>query len=205
MSFFDTIGGDNNADGVEERVTSGGQLPPGFYRAKLDGARDSEVGSNNTPCYELTFLVTAGPFAGVSFTEKLFKAGKDAAATARCRDRVKLFAHRLGLIGKSADGKTYTPIAGKEGFGDVLDAECVVEIRHEADREDKTKMWARLAYAGVYLPTDPVAVAALANGGKRPDAPADTKAGQGRAGASPPPPPPPAAPAGRRRTGVDAL
>jgi hypothetical protein len=208
MSFFDQIGGDNNAEGVDERMASGGGLPPGFYRAVLDGARDSESKTNNTPCYELTFLVTDGPFKGATFTEKVYKSGKDNAATAKCRDRVKMFWHRLGGCTKSADGKVYVPIAGKESFGDCLDTPCVIEIHHEKDRDDPEKKWPRMTWGGIFTPADPVAVAALANGGKRPAAPAaETKAnaGQVKAGASPPPPPPPAAPAGRRRTGVDAL
>lgn len=224
MNFFDDIGGDQNADGVDERVGSGGGLPVGFYRAKLDGATNGESKTNSTPYYELTFLVTAGPFAGATITEKLYKQGKDAAATAKCRDRIKAFAHRLGLITKSQDGKTYLPVEGKETFGDVLDTECVIEVKHEPDREQPGKHWPRLEWGGVFTPNDPIATAALANGGRRPATPNPFGAGQekGRraaapAGPKPNPAPaangtppttngtPPAAPTGRPRMGREAL
>lgn len=208
--FLDQIGGDANAEGVDERMAAGGGLAPGFYAARLDGAADGESKSNSTPYYELTFIVTDGPFKNATFTEKVYKQGATAAATAKCRDRVKMFAHRLGVLTKSADGKTYLPVKDVTGFGDVLDTACVIEIKLEADRDDKNKFWPRMEWGGIYTPTDPVAVAALKNGGKRVATAkdAETKAGQGKgsgasAGASPPPPPPPAT--GRRRTGVENL
>ncbi len=211
-NVMEDLGGDNNADGVEERMKAGGLIPVGFHRAILNGANDTESKEKGTPGYVLQFLITAGPAEGMDLTERVWKRGKDDKATARCRDRIKLFGHRLGVLTKSADGKAYLPVEGVHGFEDRIDTECVIEVVHEPDQDNKAKMWARLAWAGVYTPTDPEAVAALANGGKRPDKPAAGTANRtstnGRAASPPPPPaappPPPAAP-GRARTRADQL
>lgn len=203
MSMLDDIGGDNSADGVEERMNSGGKIPPGFHLAKLNGARD--VTDKGTPHYELTFLITAGPAEGSEHTEKVFKQSKktdDAKAMRSCRDRVKMFGHRLGVLTKSEDGKTYLPVKGKERFEDVLDAPCIIEITHEADKEDKEKTWARLAWNGVHKPDDPEALAAVRNGGKKPTKPGEGKAAASSAGNSSTPA---TSPPATRRTARDDL
>lgn len=186
MSFFQDIGDDNNAEGVEERMASGGLIPAGFHPAILNGARNTESKSNNTPGYELTFLITDGPAKGQEHVERVWKQGKDAEATSKCRDRVKMFAHRLGLIAKSEDGKSYLPVEGKESFGDVIDTAAIIEINHEPDRENKSKVWARLAWNGVHKADDPDALAAVKNGGKKPDKPGGAGQGKGAAAGSKP-------------------
>lgn len=165
------LGDDLDAQGVDERMASGGQIPPGFYACKLNGAVNKVSKTNGTPGYELTFLVTSGPFEGTEVTDTLWRTDKQSS-----KDRVKLFAHRLGLLNKSADGKSYVPVEGKAEFVDVLDVTCVVEIIHEPDQNNPNKHWPRFAWAGVYKPDDPEAIAALANGGKRPEKSKDGKA-----------------------------
>lgn len=176
MSVLDEIG-DNSADGVEERTRSGGILPEGLYHARLNGAKEIESKAKGTPGYELTFVVTAGPFSGAEVTDTLWRTDHQ-----RSKDRIKLFAHRLGLLKKSADGKTYVPAEGKSAFLDVLDTPTVIEVAHEQDQHDPNKKWVRLAYCGVHDPADAEVKKLLAAGGKRPAKKDDGKAAAGSGG-----------------------
>ncbi len=159
MSFFDEI--DDSAEGVEERMETGGLLPPGFYRARLHGAKEVESKSKGTPGYELTFVVIGGPFDGREVSDTLWKVDNQF-----CKDRIKLAMIRLGLRKMSPDNKRMLPVEGKNDFVDCLDAELVIEVIHEPDQKDENKKWVRLAPNGFHDPNSSKVKDILARGGK---------------------------------------
>lgn len=192
--------GDNDAKGVEDRMASGGVIPKGFYRVKLNGAKnvqakDKEDGTPGNHGYELTFQIIGGPHDGRDITDKLWRSDKQAA-----KDRIKLFASRLGLIVKSADGGTYSYAEGKKEFLDCLDAEMVLEVIHDPDTKDPSKVWPRFAFGGAHDPADPKIVAIMKNGGQplEKDAKPAATGGNSKPGAA-------TTPAAKKRTTLDKL
>lgn len=166
-------------DDIERRAAAGGTIPAGWYHAKLTGAKRVTSREKSTPGWEMTFTITNGLYEGREVSDTLWISDAN-------KDRIGIFGKRLGLLVPSADGKGLVKAEGKRDFVDVLDTPCVIEVNHQADRNDPAKKYARVAYTGVYPPTHADAVAGLA--GKKGGA----KSGTGAA-ASPPPPPPPAA------------
>lgn len=153
---------DVNADELNERTAAGGLVPPGVYAAQLIGAKNTLSKQKETPGYELKFVVAAGPFRGAEVTDTLYRTENQ-----RSKDRIALFAHRLGLLARDKDGKLM-PMKGKTEFLDVLDTHTVIEVIHEEyDRDDGKKGHAvRLAFCGVHDPADAKVKAALSNGGQ---------------------------------------
>ena len=143
MSFFDDV--DDGYEGVGERMEHGGLIPPGYYRAKLVGAKEVESKSKGTPGYELTFVVQGGPFDGKEVSDTLWKTDHQFS-----KDRIKLACVRLGLRKPSPDGKRLLPVEGKADFMDCVDAETVIEIVHEPDQKDPNKKWVRIAPNGFH-------------------------------------------------------
>lgn len=208
MSFLSEIGYAGEApENVETRAAAGGLLPAGFYVARLDGAkpRTANSGSDGT---EFTFTVAEGPFAGATVTDTVWNPNPEKPqAAARLNDRRMLFASRLGLIRKSADGKKYEDVPGKTGWVDCLDAVVIVEVQHEKyKRDDGTEgVSARLAFGGIHDKHDPKARAALG----KPPAAGGSANGKPPAGPAPTPAPkpntPPADPTAARRRAVANL
>lgn len=191
------IGGDTDARGVEDRMASGGTLPKGFYHAKLNGAKrvqakEKEDGTPGSHGHELTFYITEGPYQGREVTDKIWISDKQAS-----RDRIKLWGHRLGLLVKSKDGGSYEYAPGKKEFLDVLDAEIVLEITHQADDKDASKMWPRFAFGGAHDPKDVKIAAIMKNGGRPLKTDEAAKPGEKKATADAPP--------AKKRTAMDKL
>jgi hypothetical protein len=125
-SFAERFAG-QSADGVETRAAAGGMVPAGFYRVKLNGATPVTSKEKQTPGFELTFLVTDGPFAGMEVKETLWDTEH-----ARSQDRLALFALRLGVLKRGGkEGKEIVAVEGKKDFLDVLDAPAIIEVYHE--------------------------------------------------------------------------
>jgi len=137
---------------AEERMKNGGMIPPGKYAATLLGAKRTESKQKQTPGWELTFAIAGGPFAGSEVTDTIYITDN-----AKSKDRLALFASRLGLLVKKPDGSGYVKAEGKTDFMDCLDTPCVVEVIHEPDQKDPNKKWVRLAFGGIWRPDDPEA------------------------------------------------
>lgn len=159
MSFFDDV--DDGYEGVGERMEHGGLIPPGYYRAKLVGAKEVESKSKGTPGYELTFVVQGGPFDGKEVSDTLWKTDHQFS-----KDRIKLACVRLGLRKPSPDGKRLLPVEGKADFMDCVDAETVIEIVHEQDKQDANKKWVRIGPNGFHDPSSSKVKEALARTAK---------------------------------------
>ncbi len=161
-TFLDELGGAVDADSLDARMAAGGNIPPGKYHAKLNGAKETVSKQKGTPGYELTFIVVGGPFDGTEVTDTLYRTDNQ-----KTRDRLALFGSRLGLLVRGNDGKL-TMAKGKRDFMDCLDTPCVIEITHEKyTREDKSEGHAvRLAFNGIHDPADPKVKAEMAAGGK---------------------------------------
>lgn len=148
-----------NPDMVETQVESGGNLPAGYYHAKLNGANPTTSKKKGTACWELEFIVTAGPFAGWKMTENLWDSDN-----ARIVNRILLFKHRLGLLKRTEDGKSFVRVEGKTDFRDCLDAPVIIHVVHELRKnEDGTPamkndgtQWVdvRLDFNGLFRPDD---------------------------------------------------
>jgi hypothetical protein len=144
---------DYDAKAAEARMKAGGMLPAGKYPAKLIGAARTESKQKQTPGWELSFEVTGnGPFSGTPVTDTIY-----VTENSKAKDRLVIFAHRLGVLEKKKDGSGYVKVEGKQDFTDVLDTPCVIEVIHEPDQKDPNKKWLRLAFGGVYQPGDPEA------------------------------------------------
>ena len=201
MSFYDNI--DDDAAGVEDRMASGGQIAPGFYRAKLVGAAEVESKSKGTPGMELTFEVMGGVFDGKEVSDTLWNTDKQFS-----QDRIKLAMVRLGLRRLNPQTNKLEKVEGKNDFLDCRETEIVIEIVHEPDQHDKAKFWPRIAPNGFHDPNDSKIKDIMAKGGKpRAGGKGDDKGG-GTAGSgakSPPPPPPPSATGTAKKRDVSRL
>lgn len=173
-------------DEIEKRMSSGGLPPEGLHHAVLDGCRPFTANSG-TKGYEFTFLIIAGPANGVAFKSSIFQPkGEDAEKDKKATDKLRLYAHRLGLLKKVAgeNGKSkYVPVEGKTDFIHCMGTEVIVEVEHEDDEytNDKGKTVkakrARLTYEGL-LPLDDKRAKDVARG-KAPDRTANAAAALG--------------------------
>jgi hypothetical protein len=151
MSFFSDVDLNKKVDSVVAMMEAGGNVPPGFYRAILGGAKEVTSASKGTPGCELTFEIKGGPFNGATVSDTLWKTDSD-----RLQDRIILFGLRLGVLVR--DPKTGEPVQveGKSDFMDVLDTEVIIEvIEDEFEGKDgrKSKI-ARVAFGGIYTKDD---------------------------------------------------
>lgn len=143
---------------VESAMRAGPVPPEGLHHAALVGFREVQANSGSHG-RELTFKILAGPGKGFEVRDTLWSpSGKSAESDGRARNRMRIFAHRLGLLKKVAlpDGTTkYVAVEGKTDFLDVYGAACVIEVKHEereyTDKGGKLKKVtdARLAFEGV--------------------------------------------------------
>lgn len=164
MALLDELQLDAVADAneVEEKMSMGMLPPEGMHHAALVGFKEGTANSGSH-FRELRFAIIAGPAKGMEVKESLWAPkGETQEKDEKARNRMRLFAHRLGVLKKvPIDGQTgkfrYVPVPGVADFHDVLDkATCVIDVKHEEyDRTDgkgKGKK-AILTFEGV-LPCD---------------------------------------------------
>lgn len=158
---------------VETAAESSGELPPGKYAARLDGATQKEVAG--LPLWELLFQVTAGAFRGrkVRYSLWLGTREEDREGGAKTPEQLEEqkkrirneFWHAAGVLGLAvksagADGKSIYKLApGKRDFRDVLNAECVVKtkIRAYKTAAGEDRKGAEVEQFGVLSFSDPKA------------------------------------------------
>jgi hypothetical protein len=170
--ILDQIGGEDvNADDVEKQMA--GPIKPGFYKARLNGAKGYESPQKGTRAHELTFLVVGGPFDGKEVTDKLWIPSaekvnstddKDVKSVGTTRARIAKFGTVLGLFVKDGKGKLVKADPKKSDFIDVLDAECIIEVTLEPDQNNPDKKWPRIAFNGIYRKDDKEAAAKVGKG-----------------------------------------
>jgi hypothetical protein len=174
-SFAERFAG-QSADMIETRAAAGGMVPPGFYRAKLNGAKTVTSKEKMTPGFELTFQIVGGPFNDMEVTETLWDTDH-----ARSQDRLALFGLRLGVLKRGGkEGKEIVAVDGKKDFLDVLDTPCIIEIYHDEFKKADGSIFAssKLTYGGCHYIDDKDAAAKV---GKPVEA---KKAGTSAAGTS---------------------
>lgn len=132
-----------DANEVEKQMSMGNIPPEGMHHAVLVGFKEGTANSG-TGFRELRFKIIAGPAAGMEVKESLWKPkGDDPVKDERAKNRLRIFAHRLGILRKvpiegQKDKFRYVPVEGVSDFVDVLDkATCVIDVKHEEyDRTD---------------------------------------------------------------------
>jgi uncharacterized protein YbbC (DUF1343 family) len=153
--FFDGIEIEGvTADHIEAMMANDGRVPPGFYRAKLDGAKEITSNQKGTPGCELTFKIVGGQFNDCTVSDTLWKTDSD-----RLRDRIILFGLRLGVLARDPKSGKVIEVEGKTDFMDVLDTECIIEvIEDEYEKDGKKNKTARIAFGGCYAKDDKKAI-----------------------------------------------
>jgi hypothetical protein len=88
------------------------------------------------------------PGKGLEVKETLWVTEKE-----KGKNRVLLFAHRLGMLTKVAENgqEHYLPVTGKAELSHCLGAECVIDVGEHETREHQGKKYtdARLSFEGV--------------------------------------------------------
>lgn len=168
--------GEYNPAAVEKELETGGKLPPGKYHVRLASTEDKAWRSGDR-FHDLKFTILAGPHAGQTHRESLngFTPGTTDDKKKSANNRYLLFASRLGLY-DTAGGK-YRLLKAKtpHEFSGCVGAEVIIEINHRSDKDDPTKKYAQITFAGIYSLTDPkVKDVARAAPGDRPAAAAAT-------------------------------
>ena len=155
MGLLDRLGmdlGKVNANEVEESMKGNGLPAVGLHHAVLDGVREVTANSGSQG-FELRFKVIGGPAKGSEVKETLWISEKE-----KGKNRVLLFMHRLGLLGKvSKNGQEhYVPVAGKSELHQCIGAEVVIDVGEHETREHNGKKYtdARLSFEGVLALTD---------------------------------------------------
>ncbi len=163
-------------DQVERQMASGGIIPAGYYRARLDGAMPVTSKQNQTPGWEMTFTVLTGDHDGATVQDTMWVSDKPQSI-----NRALLFQHRLGVIRRNAETGKFERVPGVTDFRDVIGAEVIIHVKHEEyDRKDGGKGVAlRLEFNGIYATNDAKAAEKV---GK--PLPEKTGAGQGKGAGS---------------------
>ena len=162
-------------DKVEKDMASGGMIPAGFYRARLDGAMPVTSKQNQTPGWELTFTVLGGDHDGATVQDTMWISDK-----AQSINRALLFQHRLGVIRRSAETGRFERVPDVTDFRDTVGkVEVIIHVKHEEyDRRDGGKGTAlRLEFNGIYAKDD-------AKAAEKVGKPLPEKAGAGQGGSS---------------------
>lgn len=159
MSLLADLGlkpADVNLDDVEKKMQSGDLPPEGVHHAVLSSV--GPIPNADGRGWKFTFEIIAGPGKGATVEETLWKPkGESEKKDATTRNRILLFAHRLGLVKKvtGPDGKDATvEVEGKHDFCDCLGATCFVEVQHESrefTKDGKTRQItdAKLTFNGL--------------------------------------------------------
>jgi hypothetical protein len=161
------------ADQVDAAAASAGEIPPGKYPARLEGATRKEVAGLSM--WEMYFLITGGQYRGRKVKYALWTSSKGTdkdgcPLSADDLDRMKQqiineFDHAgrvLGLktkVAQTGGGKAvYKTTAGKHDFRDCIGAECVVEtkLRAASDPGD-TRKFPEVVKFGLHAYGDPKA------------------------------------------------
>ncbi|HEY1188439.1 MAG TPA: hypothetical protein VGE74_12380, partial [Gemmata sp.] len=108
-----------NLPEMEDALKAGPIPPEGFHHAVLDGFRDGVSSNTQRKFRELTFKILTGPGKGQTVKESLWNSDEP-----KGKNRVLIFAHRLGLLQRV--NNTLAPIPGKYEFNDVIGAQCII-------------------------------------------------------------------------------
>lgn len=148
--MIDDLDLDINPDTVDEAAKSGGLVPEGKYHVRLDGAGDSTAKTGTTGT-ELTFVILTGKLAGKEVKETVWNSDKDAG-----KNRLLLFASRLGLLTRNDKAKKFERVKDRNSFQDCIGAECVIEVVHrEYEKKDKSKgKIANVSFGGIWTVDD---------------------------------------------------
>lgn len=141
---------DLNPETVDQVAKSGGLVPAGKYHVRLDGAGDV-TSKNNTQGTELAFVILTGPFTGSEVKETIWSSENE-----KAKNRLVLFASRLGLLAVDPKSKKYARVKDKHTFQDCLGAEVVIEVSHrEYDKKDGSKGHvAQVTFGGIWALDD---------------------------------------------------
>jgi hypothetical protein len=137
-----------NVTEMEEQIKAGPIPPEGLHHAVLRGFREGTSTNTNRKFRELVFEIIAGPAKGMTVKESLWNSDE-----AKGKNRVLLFAHRLGVLKR--DGEKLVAVPGINDFGDVIDkAQCFIDIKHkkrtyEKDGEKRETTDAILSFEGI--------------------------------------------------------
>lgn len=154
-------------------------LPPGKYHVVITGIKRE---AERTPCLRFRYQVLAGTnrgIAGASGSER-FYLGAEAVK------RLKILAHRLGLVkdsdfGTRAGPLNFTAAIGRDLVVEVINEEAASnkekEKAAEEGRAPKMTTFSKWAYAGFWVPEDP----RVADAPKDPAKAAQVRAGMGAA------------------------
>ena len=122
----------------------GARVPPGrFHFQVVDVRPDDEA---RTPCMVFKLVVLAGEHQGLTLPERLYFSEKDGA-----KRRVGLFARRLGLVRPEDLGKRLS-VDWRRAIGRDFIGEVIEETYEKRDGSTGTS--SKLAFSGVYDPTD---------------------------------------------------
>lgn len=161
-------------DKLEKDLESGGLIPPGFYRAKLDGATTTTSKESQRAGWQLTYKIVGGDHDGATVEDTLWDGDKPASI-----NRVLLFKHRLGVIRRNAETGKFEKVPDVHDFRDCLDREVIIHVKHEEyeRKKDGGKGIAlRLEFNGIFAADDPKAADKI---GKPLPEKGEAKAGQG--------------------------
>lgn len=138
-----------NGNDLDQFRKTGGRVLPGRHHVRLDGVGPAS-GSKGGTGDELSLVVLAGPCIGSEFKETVWLSDKPAGQKRRA-----LFALAFGLIAMKA-GKAVR-VEGKEGFGDCIGAEAVVEVeeRHYKRKDGTDGTATQVTFTGVWPMTSP--------------------------------------------------
>jgi hypothetical protein len=144
VTMFDIDLDTLNGNDLDQFRKTGGRVLPGRHHVRLDGVGPAS-GSKGGTGDELSLVVLAGPCIGSEFKETVWQSDKPAGQKRRA-----LFALAFGLIAMKA-GKAVR-VEGKEGFGDCIGAEAVVEVcDREYTKKDGSKGTAtNVTFTGVW-------------------------------------------------------
>jgi hypothetical protein len=158
MSIFDDedLKGANPDQDAKDMNSGATLLPVGQYAARLVNVLGKDNGD------ELHFEVIAGEYVGKKLRDRVITQSENDKA----KQRARMIAVRLGVLGKSGEGNEarYTRIPGKSGFRDGIGAYVVIDVIHNVDKDQKTlpkeqqtKVYANLSFVGLLDPQDPKA------------------------------------------------
>lgn len=144
----------NGQDAREVEDSTSMLVPAGKYHAILDASDDEVVSNNGNRGIELTFSLLSGPKPGKKVDHTLYAAGKDAEKTKKMLTQINLFALRLGIATKDADGKI--KINPGASFDDAIGNECILDITVEAGVNQQGRPWEAngVKFCGIYALDD---------------------------------------------------
>lgn len=130
----------NGMDAQEVEDSTSMLVEKGKYHAVLDDADDSVVSNGGNKGIELAFTLLGGRKPGKKVSHTLYTAGGDAEKTKKMLTQINLFALRLGIATKDADGKIL--ITKGKSFRDAIGNECILDVIVDSGVSQKTgKPW----------------------------------------------------------------